>query len=118
MPRWIRPQVKEDEFLPAVEGFLLKQAIADGAVMKPGDVVYRIDPRQYEASVLAAEGKGFCAGQDLADPAVAFKPGEPPPSLGAVVERDYGPLVVRLTELRMPTVAMVQGIAAGIQNTG
>jgi 2-(1,2-epoxy-1,2-dihydrophenyl)acetyl-CoA isomerase len=63
--------------------------------------------------VLGAEGKGFCAGQDLADPAVAFKPGEPPPSLGAVVERDYGPLVVRLTELRMPTVAMVQGIAAG-----
>lgn len=63
--------------------------------------------------VLAAEGKGFCAGQDLADPAVAFKPGEPPPSLGAVVERDYGPLVVRLTQLRLPTVAMVQGIAAG-----
>jgi len=63
--------------------------------------------------VLGAEGKGFCAGQDLADPAVAFKPGEPPPSLGAVVERDYGPLVVRLTELRVPTVAMVQGIAAG-----
>ena len=30
-----------------------------------------------------------------------------------MVERDYGPLVVRLTELRMPTVAMVQGIAAG-----
>ena len=63
--------------------------------------------------VIAAEGKGVCAGQDLADPSVAFQPGEPPPSLGAVVERDYGPLVVRLTELRMPTVAMVQGIAAG-----
>ncbi len=63
--------------------------------------------------VLGAEGKGFCAGQDLADPAMAFKPGEPPPSLGAVVERDYGPLVTRLTQLRMPTVARVQGIAAG-----
>jgi RND family efflux transporter MFP subunit len=40
-----------------VSGFLLKQGLADGAVTKPGDVVYRIDPRQYEAAVLAAEGK-------------------------------------------------------------
>lgn len=63
--------------------------------------------------VLAAQGKGFCAGQDLADPEVAFKPGEPPPSLGDVVERHYAPLVERLTRLRVPTVAEVQGIAAG-----
>ena len=63
--------------------------------------------------VIGAEGKGFCAGQDLADPAMAFQPGEPPPSLGAVVERDYGPLITRMTQLRVPTVAMVQGIAAG-----
>lgn len=68
---------------------------------------------QARVLVIAAEGKGFCAGQDLADPAVAFQPGEPPPSLGAVVERDYAPLVQRLTQLRVPTVAMVQGIAAG-----
>jgi len=40
-----------------VPGFLLKQGMADGSVTKPGDVVYRIDPRQYEAAVLAAEGK-------------------------------------------------------------
>ena len=32
---------------------------------------------------------------------------------GVVVERDYGPLVQRLTQLRVPTVAMVHGIAAG-----
>jgi 2-(1,2-epoxy-1,2-dihydrophenyl)acetyl-CoA isomerase len=63
--------------------------------------------------VMAAEGKGFCAGQDLADPEVAFQPGEPPPSLGAVVERNYAPLVERLTQLRVPTIACVHGIAAG-----
>ena len=40
-----------------VPGFLLKQGLADGAVTKTGDVVYRIDPRQYEAAVLAAEGR-------------------------------------------------------------
>ncbi|MEN9843038.1 MAG: hypothetical protein RLZZ612_867 [Pseudomonadota bacterium] len=63
--------------------------------------------------VLGAHGKGFCAGQDLADPEIAFKAGEPPPSLGAVVERNYAPLVERLTQLRVPTIAAVQGIAAG-----
>ncbi|MFM7809384.1 MAG: efflux RND transporter periplasmic adaptor subunit, partial [Planctomycetota bacterium] len=45
------------QLVARVAGFLLKQGIADGAVTKPGDVIYRIDPRQYEAAVLAAEGK-------------------------------------------------------------
>lgn len=71
------------------------------------------DSAQARVLVLAAAGKGFCAGQDLADPEIAFKPGEPPPSLGDVVERNYAPLVERLTHLRMPTVAAVHGIAAG-----
>lgn len=68
---------------------------------------------QARVLVLAASGKGFCAGQDLADPEIAFRPGEPPPSLGDVVERNYAPLVDRLTRLRVPTVAAVQGVAAG-----
>lgn len=45
------------DLVARVKGFLLKQAIPDGAVTKPGDVVYRIDPRQYQAAVLAAEGQ-------------------------------------------------------------
>ena len=45
------------DLVARVKGFLLKQATADGAVTKPGDVVYRIDPRQYQAGVLAAEGQ-------------------------------------------------------------
>jgi len=71
------------------------------------------DCAQARVLVVAAEGKGFCAGQDLADPEVAFTPGEAPPSLGTVVERNYAPLVERLTQLRMPTIAAVHGIAAG-----
>ncbi len=39
-----------------VEGFLLKQETADGAVTKPGEVIYRIDPRQYEATLAGTEG--------------------------------------------------------------
>lgn len=63
--------------------------------------------------VLRGQGRAFCAGQDLADPEIAFRPGEPPPSLGAVVERHYAPLVERLVRLRVPTLAAVQGVAAG-----
>lgn len=63
--------------------------------------------------VLAGAGRGFCAGQDLADEAVRFVPGDTPPDLGDVVERHYKPLVLKLSQLRVPTVAAVQGVAAG-----
>ena len=60
--------------------------------------------------VLTGAGRGFCAGQDLADRAVA--PGEAV-DLGASVEKRYNPLVRRLTSLPMPVIARVNGVAAG-----
>lgn len=63
--------------------------------------------------VLEATGKGFCAGQDLADPEVRFTPGQTPPDLGDVVERHYQPLIERLSALKVPTIASVHGMAAG-----
>lgn len=63
--------------------------------------------------VLTGAGRGFCAGQDLADAEVRFVPGETPPDLGDVVERHYKPLVMRLANLRVPTIAAVNGVAAG-----
>jgi 2-(1,2-epoxy-1,2-dihydrophenyl)acetyl-CoA isomerase len=63
--------------------------------------------------VVTGAGRGFCAGQDLADAEVRFTRGETPPDLGDVVERHYKPLVMRLSQLRVPTIAAVNGIAAG-----
>lgn len=63
--------------------------------------------------VLTGAGRGFCAGQDLSDPAVQWRPGEAPPNMGDVVEAHYKPLILRLQNLRVPTLAAVNGIAAG-----
>ncbi len=61
--------------------------------------------------VITGAGRAFCAGQDLADPEMAV--GATAPDIGNVVEQHYKPLILRLQNLRVPTVAMVQGVAAG-----
>ena len=61
--------------------------------------------------VLTGAGRGFCAGQDLNDRAVA--PGAAPVDLGESIARYYKPLVLALRTLEMPTIAAVNGVAAG-----
>ena len=65
--------------------------------------------------VLTGAGRGFCAGQDLADPAVApdLTPGARPTDVGDVIERFYKPLALRLRAMPVPVIAAVNGVAAG-----
>jgi 2-(1,2-epoxy-1,2-dihydrophenyl)acetyl-CoA isomerase len=60
--------------------------------------------------VLTGAGRGFCAGQDLNDRAVA--PGEAV-DLGETVEASWNPLIRTLTALPQPVIARVNGVAAG-----
>ena len=60
--------------------------------------------------ILTGAGRGFCAGQDLNDRAVA--PGETV-DLGATVEASWNPLIRTLATLPQPVIARVNGVAAG-----
>jgi 2-(1,2-epoxy-1,2-dihydrophenyl)acetyl-CoA isomerase len=61
--------------------------------------------------VLTGAGRGFCAGQDLSDRAVA--PGGEGVDLGESLEHRYNPLIRRLTSLETPVICAVNGVAAG-----
>ena len=61
--------------------------------------------------VLTGAGRGFCAGQDLNDRAVAAD-GQPV-DLGMTVETSWNPLIRTLTTVPQPVIARVNGVAAG-----
>jgi 2-(1,2-epoxy-1,2-dihydrophenyl)acetyl-CoA isomerase len=69
------------------------------------------DNSEARVLVLTGAGRGFCAGQDLGDRAVA--PGSAPADLGESIEKNYKPLVLALRSLPLPVIAAVNGVAAG-----
>lgn len=61
--------------------------------------------------VLTGTGRAFCSGQDLTED---LEPGGAGvPDLATVLDRDYNPLIRRLTALPKPVIAAVNGTAAG-----
>ncbi|HDR8938684.1 TPA: 2-(1,2-epoxy-1,2-dihydrophenyl)acetyl-CoA isomerase [Burkholderia vietnamiensis] len=62
------------------------------------------------ALILTGAGRGFCAGQDLAD--LDFTPGAST-DLGALIDEHFNPLIRRLQRMPIPVIAAVNGTAAG-----
>lgn len=63
------------------------------------------------ALLITGAGRGFCAGQDLGDRAVA--PGEAAPDLGESLENRYNPAVRMIRSMPKPVIVAVNGVAAG-----
>jgi 2-(1,2-epoxy-1,2-dihydrophenyl)acetyl-CoA isomerase len=70
----------------------------------------QVEESNARALVITGAGRGFCAGQDLAD--LDFTPGAMT-NLGALIDRYFNPLVRRLQASPLPVIAAVNGIAAG-----
>jgi 2-(1,2-epoxy-1,2-dihydrophenyl)acetyl-CoA isomerase len=62
------------------------------------------------AVLLTGEGRGFCAGQDLA--AVSLDDSSPA-DLGETVRAQYNPIIRAIRRLEKPVVCAVNGVAAG-----
>jgi 2-(1,2-epoxy-1,2-dihydrophenyl)acetyl-CoA isomerase len=69
------------------------------------------EDKAVRAVLITGNGRGFCAGQDLNDRAVA--PGDSLPDLGDSVEKYYNPLIRLITTMEKPVICAVNGVAAG-----
>ncbi|MDZ4664318.1 MAG: enoyl-CoA hydratase-related protein [Bacteroidota bacterium] len=58
--------------------------------------------------LITANGKAFCAGQDLAEAMDKNGPG-----IERIVHEHYNPIILRLRKLQKPVVCAVNGVAAG-----
>lgn len=67
---------------------------------------------QVRAVALTGSGRAFCVGQDLRELEGAYRQGVTPDIAGEL-ERRYAPIVRLLAGMPKPTVAVVNGVAAG-----
>jgi 2-(1,2-epoxy-1,2-dihydrophenyl)acetyl-CoA isomerase len=72
------------------------------------DKLDKCKSREVRCIYITGAGKGFSAGQDLAEVADPNGPG-----LNVILSEHYNPIVTRIRNLEKPVVAAVNGVAAG-----
>jgi 2-(1,2-epoxy-1,2-dihydrophenyl)acetyl-CoA isomerase len=100
------------------------QALNSFTTAMHGELLAALDAAAADAGVrcvvITGTGRGFCAGQDLTDPAVApvmvdgqLAPSAQQPDIGDLIEATYRPLALRIRSMPVPVIAAVNGVAAG-----
>lgn len=74
------------------------------------DALAEVERSGARALVITGAGRGFCAGQDLADPEATLAGNT---DLGAGLEEHYNPLILGLRGMGIPVIGAVNGVAAG-----
>jgi len=72
------------------------------------DTLDKCKDASIRAVYITGAGKGFCAGQDLAEVTQPDSPG-----FNVIISEHYNPIVTRIRNLEKPVVAAVNGVAAG-----
>lgn len=85
----------------AITGELTSELAA--AITRAGD--------EARAVIVTGAGRAFCAGADLAEIAAGYE--REGPQLGSVLDRNFHPAVHALIDAPVPTVAAINGAAAG-----
>ncbi len=62
--------------------------------------------KQVRCVYITGSGKGFCAGQDLAEVAE-------PKGMNTILREQFNPIVTKIRKLEKPVVAAINGVAAG-----
>lgn len=85
-------------------------ALTDDMLKELGDALKQAERSDVVRTiVLTGRGRGFCSGQNLK----AFGDPSAERDIGAHLDQYYHPLIRRLANLEKPTIAMVNGVAAG-----
>lgn len=64
--------------------------------------------------VITGEGRGFCAGANLADDSRQDRMTNEFPDAGSVLDSHYHPFLKKLSNLDLPIITSVNGVAAGV----
>ena len=99
------------EIRPKVQGYLLRQAYRDGAVVKAGELLFEIDPRQFKAALDQATGQLGMAQAALGKSEMDVARYQPLAAEGAVSQQELDNAV----QARSANAAQVASATAAVE---
>ncbi len=99
------------QIFPKIQGYLLKQSYRDGSAVKEGDLLFEIDPRQFQATLDEAQGQLARARASLEKNALDVARYTPLAAEGAVSQQELDDAV----QARAASAAQVDSMRASLE---